>query len=82
MFRIEVQDFGIGIASSDLPRLFGPFVQLSEGMTKTHAGLGMGLALVRRIVQAQGGSVGVHSELGVGSTFHVILPQTPPPAVA
>ncbi len=82
MFRIEVQDFGIGIASSDLPHLFGPFVQLSEGLTKTHAGLGMGLALARRIVQAQGGSVGVHSELGVGSTFRVILPRTPPPVSA
>ena len=78
--RIDVQDFGIGIAEADLPRLFGPLVQLSSGLTKTHAGIGMGLALVRRIVLAQGGSVGVESTLGAGSTFHIILPRRPAPA--
>jgi len=73
-FRIEVEDRGIGIAESDLPRLFSQFHQLSSGNTKTHEGTGLGLALVRRMVEAQGGTVGVQSTLGEGSVFHITLP--------
>ena len=71
--RLEVQDDGIGIAERDLPRLFTEFQQLDSGSTKTHAGTGLGLALTRRLVQAQGGSVGVQSRLGEGSIFHIVL---------
>ena len=73
--RIEVEDHGIGIAEADLPRLFQQFQQLSVGATKTHEGTGIGLALVRQLVEAQGGTVGVRSTLGVGSTFYVALPS-------
>ena len=76
-FCIEVEDQGIGIAQADLPLLFSLFHQVSAGHTKTHAGMGLGLALVRRLVQAQGGSVGVRSQLGVGSVFHFCLPCRP-----
>jgi signal transduction histidine kinase len=72
--RVEVEDAGIGIAAGDLPRLFTAFTQLSEGNTKSHDGTGIGLALVRRIVEAQGGEVGVSSSPGEGSTFHFTLP--------
>jgi PAS domain S-box-containing protein len=76
-FRIEVTDFGVGIAQADLPRLFVEFQQLDDGYTKRHQGTGLGLALTRRLVQAQGGSVGVRSVLGQGSTFHLVLPMAP-----
>jgi PAS domain S-box-containing protein len=73
-FRVEIEDQGIGIADSDLPRLFNHFHQLSSGNTKSHEGTGLGLALVRRMIEAQGGSVGVRSRLGEGSAFHLTLP--------
>jgi PAS domain S-box-containing protein len=73
--RIEVADTGIGIAAADLPRLFTEFQQLSVGTTKTHPGIGLGLALTRRLVEAQGGTVGVRSTAGEGSVFWLVLPR-------
>ncbi len=72
-FRIEVEDTGIGISAADLPRLFTEFQQLDAGYSKQHQGTGLGLALTRRLVQAQGGQVGVRSTVGVGSVFYVVL---------
>jgi len=72
-FRIEVEDNGIGISAADLPRLFTEFQQLDAGYSKQHQGTGLGLALTRRLVEAQGGSVGVRTTLGRGSVFHVVL---------
>jgi signal transduction histidine kinase/CheY-like chemotaxis protein len=74
-FRIEVQDTGIGIRPEDLPRLFAEFQQLDAGDARTYPGTGLGLALTRRIVEAQGGRVGVSSRPGEGSLFHVVLPR-------
>jgi signal transduction histidine kinase len=74
-FRFEVEDTGIGIAVHDMPRLFIEFQQLEHGASKRHGGTGLGLALTRRLVEAQGGEVGVHSKHGAGSTFHAILPR-------
>ena len=73
--RVEVQDTGIGIDAEGLRRLFGEFQQL-VGDGKKRGGTGLGLALTKRLVEAQGGTVGVHSVVGVGSTFHAILPRT------
>ena len=75
--RIEVQDTGIGIDAADLPRLFTEFQQVSAGTTKAYPGIGLGLALTRRLVEAQGGTVGVRSTPGAGSVFHVVLPRVP-----
>ncbi|MFM9915740.1 MAG: response regulator, partial [Rhizobacter sp.] len=72
-FRIEVEDTGIGISPTDLSRLFVEFQQLDAGYSKQHQGTGLGLALTRRLVEAQNGSVGVQSTVGVGSVFHVVL---------
>lgn len=74
-FRFEVEDTGVGIALHDQPQLFIEFQQLEHGAAKRHGGTGLGLALTRRLVEAQGGEVGVHSRLGAGSTFHAILPR-------
>jgi CheY-like chemotaxis protein len=78
MFRLEVEDTGIGIPSQQLGRLFMEFEQLDAGRTKNHAGTGLGLALTRRLVEAQGGRVGVRSAPGLGSVFHALLPRQAP----
>ncbi|MGH7296126.1 MAG: PAS domain S-box protein, partial [Polyangiaceae bacterium] len=73
--RIEVDDTGIGIRPEDTHRLFVEFQQLDAGMAKKYQGTGLGLALTKRIVDAQGGRVGVRSEPGKGSTFWAELPR-------
>ena len=72
-WRLEVADTGVGIAEADLPLLFSEFTRLEAGYSKQQAGTGLGLALTRRLVQAQGGNVGVRSSLGQGSVFHLVL---------
>ena len=72
--RIAVWDTGIGIAEQDLSRLFQPFVQLDARLARHHAGTGLGLALVRRLVELHGGAITVVSELGRGSRFTVQIP--------
>ena len=74
-FRIDVQDDGIGIAEKDVGELFVEFRQLDAGSTRQYGGTGLGLALTRRLVEAQGGSVGVRSEVGKGSLFYAVLPR-------
>jgi PAS domain S-box-containing protein len=74
-FRLEVEDTGIGIEQADLGRLFVEFQQLDGGASKRHQGTGLGLALTRRLVEAQGGTVGVRSTPGKGSVFHASLPR-------
>ncbi len=73
--RVAVEDNGIGIRPEDTHRLFVEFQQLDAGLAKRYAGTGLGLALTKRIVEAQGGRVGVKSEPGKGSTFWAILPR-------
>ena len=72
--RLEVEDNGPGIAAGDLDRLFVEFQQLESGANRSHEGTGLGLALTRRLVEAQGGSVGVLSQPGRGSVFNAVLP--------
>ncbi len=74
-FTIEVQDWGIGITPDDQRRLFTEFQQLDAGTTKQFKGTGLGLALTKRIVEAQGGTVAVASAAGEGSTFSATLPR-------
>jgi PAS domain S-box-containing protein len=73
--RLEVEDTGPGIAPQDIGRLFVEFQQLDGGVARQHPGTGLGLALTRRLAEAQGGSVGVRSAPGQGSVFHAILPR-------
>ena len=74
-FRLIVQDQGIGIRPTDLAKLFIEFEQLDSTATKQYQGTGLGLALSKKIVEAQGGRVGVDSVWENGSTFYAILPR-------
>lgn len=74
MLHLEVEDDGIGIREEDLSRLFVEFQQLDIETAKKYPSSGLGLALTKHIVEAQGGHVGVRSTFGKGSTFYAILP--------
>ena len=76
--RLEVQDSGIGIEPQEQDKLFTEFQQLDAGAAKKYQGTGLGLALTRRIVEAQGGRVGVESAVDRGSTFWAVLPYDLP----
>jgi PAS domain S-box-containing protein len=76
-FRLEVEDTGPGVAEEDTRRLFVPFQQLDSGATKRHGGTGLGLALTKRLAEAQGGSVGMRASAGGGSVFFAVLPCRP-----
>jgi CheY-like chemotaxis protein len=72
--EISVVDTGIGIAPEDVRKLFQPFMQVDSALNRQYTGTGLGLALVKRIVELHGGEVSLVSELGVGSRFTVDLP--------
>jgi len=72
-FRLEVEDTGVGIAPQQIARLFQEFQQLPNNRNAGQ-GTGLGLALTRHIVEAQGGSVAVRSVPGSGSVFSAVLP--------
>ncbi len=70
----EVRDTGPGIPSDSLALIFEGFQQVDGTLTRAHGGAGIGLALCRRYVGLMGGTIGVESELGIGSTFRVEVP--------
>ena len=71
---ISVIDTGIGISPEDQPKLFQPFIQIDSSLNRQYEGTGLGLTLVKQIVEMHGGSVSLQSELGQGSCFMVRLP--------
>lgn len=77
-FRLEVADEGDGIKPEELPLMFADFHQLDRTQKRAGQGAGLGLALTKRIVEAQGGHVGVHSTFGSGSVFYAVLPRRQP----
>nr|WP_267876711.1 ATP-binding protein [Massilia genomosp. 1] len=80
---LEVRDTGVGISAELLPHVFDVFVQGSITLDRAQGGLGIGLALVRRLVELHGGKVSAHSDgASAGSTFVIRLPRAAPVAVA
>jgi signal transduction histidine kinase len=74
-FRLQVADTGIGIKRDDFIRLFREFEQLDSGAARHYEGTGLGLALTKKLVEAQQGEISVESEIGKGSTFSIVLPR-------
>ena len=73
--HITVTDTGIGIHAEDIPKLFQSFSRIDAKETHNIEGTGLGLAITGRLIELMGGSVEVTSTYGMGSTFHVVLPQ-------
>jgi len=71
---IGISDQGIGISLPDQAKLFGPFQRVEESKLEGVRGLGLGLLVCRRLVEAHGGQIWVDSEPGRGSTFFFTLP--------
>ncbi len=83
--RIEITDEGIGIDPKDLPHLFTPFFRSDRSRARTTGGVGLGLALARRIVSAHGGTLTLESQPSGGTSVRIMLPSAPgletPPAL-
>ncbi|HTJ92747.1 MAG TPA: hybrid sensor histidine kinase/response regulator, partial [Pararobbsia sp.] len=82
---VSVEDTGVGIERAELEQIFMPFTQLQSSAVPSHDGIGMGLAIVRGLVELLGAAMHVESEQGKGSTFHVVFPLekvNAPPAVS
>jgi two-component system sensor histidine kinase/response regulator len=73
--KIDVIDEGIGIAESDLCKLFNSFVQIKKSITKV--GTGLGLAICKKLTELMRGTLDVESQLGIGSTFTLLVPYVP-----
>lgn len=72
--RVSVSDTGIGIPEDQLSRIFDAFYQVDSSSTREHGGAGLGLSIVRKLIEAHGGEVWADSIVGAGTTFHFTLP--------
>lgn len=80
--RVSVADTGIGIPEDKLDMIFEAFEQTGAPIAKEYGGVGLGLGIVKRLVELHGGDVEVHSEIGKGSTFSFTLPVSHAAGVA
>ena len=72
---IKVEDTGIGISEHDLCHIFERFWQVDQSLQRPYPGLGLGLSLAKTLVETMGGKITVKSQIGVGSTFYVMIPR-------
>jgi signal transduction histidine kinase len=80
--RVSVSDTGIGIPEDQLSRIFDAFYQVDASSTRQHGGAGLGLSIVRKLIEAHGGEVWADSIIGAGTTFHFTLPIADPRAAS
>jgi len=80
--QLELTDEGIGIDPNDLPHLFTPFFRSDRSRARATGGVGLGLALARRIVSAHGGTLTLESQPGAGTIARIVLPAAPAPQAA
>lgn len=73
--QITIKDTGIGIAQTEIPKLFDRFYKVDKARTRTVNSTGLGLAITKKIIELHHGTIMVDSELGIGSQFHVFLPK-------
>ncbi len=73
--KIKVSDTGVGMTGDDLKKLFNPFERSEQAVRKQIEGSGLGMSIVQKNLEMMGGTVDVHSEYGVGSTFEITLDQ-------
>jgi signal transduction histidine kinase len=71
---VAVVDTGYGIPSDELPRIFERFYRIDKARTRDSGGTGLGLSIVKHAIESQGGTIGVSSRIGSGSTFTIRLP--------
>ncbi len=76
--EFEIRDEGMGMAEAELPKIFDAFYQVDSSSTREHGGAGLGLSIVKRLVDAHEGLVSVESELGSGTRFLVTIPEHDP----
>ena len=74
--ELRIVDSGIGIAAEDIARIFEPFIQVENALSRTHQGTGLGLPLVKKIMSLHGGHVELQSAVGEGTTAIVTFPSS------
>jgi signal transduction histidine kinase len=80
--EIAVNDNGIGMEQTELPKIFDAFYQVDGSSTREYGGAGLGLSIAKSLVEAHHGQIRVESELGQGTTFYILLPENQPDSAA